>query len=487
MKKLTYFKLILVSITGALLLSFLSLYCLVRISELVVDDYRYGYLLYMAKKVEKAVISRPIEKVNIVKYLVPPEVPNETLSLMEASTEFGSPDVARHGNSEQPGPDLWIVSEKGKVLSSNVIHKNLPLNWTAFILPKKIHAVESNRIGLLSSKSFIMKLETSPVSYLISHNPKSLFHGPFLWVQGIHTFLTAAATVFLALTISFFYLQRKSAKARKVMARLESGDLKARFEIKRFDQFGNLIVDFNRMAEKIESLVEKIRHAESSRSQLLQELGHDVRTPLTSLRTTFDTLRDFEGMLSAEERKDIFQMLESDISYFQELLDKLTIVATIDSPRYRKNTTAVMLDEILLEEINNRKTASHLNWKFSNEGFGPSLILGDSHLVLRLFKNAFDNASRYAREAVTVSLVSNKDGIEVQIKDDGPGVSEDAIKSFGKRRERRKIKDSQSGHFSLGLGSVIMKAIAEVHHGKVLIENRDDMNGACLRVIFRHT
>ncbi len=480
MKKITWFRLIFLSIASALALSFLSLYCLVRISELVVDDYRYGYLLYMAKNIEKATETKPLANLKMAKYLVPPEAPTETLSLMEASTEFGSTDTKR-------GPDLWIVGRNGEILSASDVTRDMPLAWKHLTIPKKIHGIESSRTGFFSSKTFVMKLETSPESYLISHNPKSLFHGPYLWVQGTHTFITATAAVILALSLSFFYLQRKSTIARKVMARLESGDLKARFEVKRFDEFGNLIIDFNRMADKVESLVEKVRLTESSRSQLLQELGHDVRTPLTSLRTTFETLRDFEDGLTIDERKEIFQMLESDISYFQELLDKLTIVATIDTPRYKKNASAIMLDEILNEEINHRRTCSPLTWEFNNTS-DSSLVSGDTHLILRLFKNALDNASRFAKNKVSVNLHRLENGIEVTVQDDGPGLSPEAIKSFGKRRERRQIKErDSSSHFSLGLGSVIMKAIADVHNANVEMENRSDESGASLRIFFRLT
>jgi K+-sensing histidine kinase KdpD len=58
--------------------------------------------------------------------------------------------------------------------------------------------------------------------------------------------------------------------------------------------------------------------------------------------------------------------------------------------------------------------------------------------------------------------------------------------AFGQRRERRSIKE-RSHEFSLGLGSVIMKTIAEAHDGVISMENQSAGQGACLKVIFRKT
>ena len=115
-----------------------------------------------------------------------------------------------------------------------------------------MHGMENTENFILDPKTFVMKLETTPTTFLVTHNPRSLFQGPFLWIQGLHTFTTAALAVFLALSICFYYVRKKSSEARKVLGRLESGDLKSRFEINRFDQFGSLILDFNRMADEIE-------------------------------------------------------------------------------------------------------------------------------------------------------------------------------------------------------------------------------------------
>lgn len=496
MKRLVYFKLFIISIVGALILSFMSLVFMVRISDMVVADYRYGYLLYIARSIERSTVYKPVADVNVNKFPSPPPM-QSALKIIDSGYTMNENELdasvtkklARKfniKNDEDQGtkPSLWLVNSKGQVLSANNL-KALPVEWKNIRTPKKVHGITSNENFLFEPKTFVIRLDTEPKTYLVSHNQKTLFQGPFLWIQGAHTFTTAALAMFFALSILFFYMRRKSRQARVVLNRLERGDLKARFDVKKFDEFGNLLGDFNRMASEIERLVNRVNMTEASRSQLLQELGHDLRTPLTSLHTSIETLGAHFEELDESDRKELFTMMDADIHYFRELLEKLTIVATIEDPRYKATTELIRLDQLLDAELKNRALgAEKIEWKLETEEDAKPVILGDEHLITRLFKNALDNASRFAKNTIQVQLREFRDTVEILIMDDGPGLSPDAIKGFGQRRERRSIKE-RSHEFSLGLGSVIMKTIAEAHDGEISMENQDGRQGACLRVTFR--
>ncbi len=490
LKKMIYLRLFLFSVLGALALSLVSLYCLVEISDLVVEDYRYGYLMSVARSIERNNETRAINTINVNTLDVSPPS-KHALSILDA-TAFDHPIAGKDAPKDpkkRHRPALWLVSEKGKVLSSNVSPR-LPVKWMSLAKPENVHGFTITEKKLFEPMTMTVRLDTTPVSYLVFHNNKSLFQGPFILVQGIHTFTTAALAVFLALSISFYYLRKKSGAARTVMARLAAGDLKARFEVKRLDEFGSLILDFNRMAGEIERLVKRVNDTEASRSDLLQELGHDVRTPLTSLSASFETLSSYYDQISEEDRRELFSMIGADIRYFKDLLEKLTIIAAIDVPQYKASTEKIHLGNLLENELKNRKTStgSVVTWDLQTHEKEEPILFGDSHLITRLFKNALDNASRYANRAISVKLTSSKEKLEVLIMDDGPGLTAEAISAFGKRRERRQLKERDRENFSLGLGSVIMKAIAEVHDGMVSIDNLvpDTQNcGACLKVTFK--
>ena len=244
------------------------------------------------------------------------------------------------------------------------------------------------------------------------------------------------------------------------------------------------------MASEIERLVKRLKDTEISRSNLLQELGHDLRTPLTSLNTAFETMREHSDVLSFEERNELFSMIATDIRYFKDLLEKLTLIATIDGPHYKSSTEKIHLSTLLENEIQSRKVATgeSLEWKLIVGENSSPVILGDSHLITRLFRNAFDNAARYAREMITIKINDLKDQVEILIQDDGPGLTYETLETFGKRRERRHRKEKGPENFSLGLGSIIMKTIAQVHGGQLEILNlmkSGEIQGACLKVTFQ--
>ncbi|MBA2405574.1 MAG: hypothetical protein H0V66_12430, partial [Bdellovibrionales bacterium] len=476
-------------------LSLISLFCLVIISDMVVEDYRYGYMMYIGRKIEKSSEKYPVTKINVNKYPSPPLPSKDALTILKV-TEIAGPVptpepmprkrfLEKMPDQKGPKPSLWLVSEAGDIISANTSHA-LPAPWSELPHPKRIHGMENTDNFLLDPKTFVIKLNTTPKTFLVTHNPRSLFQGPFLWIQGLHTFTTAALAVFLALSICFYYLRRKSTEARKVLGKLESGDLKSRFEIKRFDQFGNLILDFNRMADEIERLVKRLNDTETSRSNLLQELGHDLRTPLTSLGTSFEALKFYNDQMTDEERGEVFTMIDADIRYFKDLLEKLTIVATIDESHYKVSSEKINLAQMLEAELKNRQTGSgsELSWSFKVSENKKHDILGDFHLISRLFKNAFDNAARYAQSKIQVEIYSKGESLEVLVTDDGPGLTPEALNSFGKRRERRQVMERDARNFSLGLGSVIMRTIAEVHDGKVVISN-SQKGGAALSVVFK--
>lgn len=454
-------KIIGMSLVSAFVISLISLLCLKVLADLVVEDFRYGYLMNIAKSVEKETIITKKTKIEL--------------------TQFASTFETKVDNR----PLLWLVDRKGRILSATT-PAPLPTGWLNLPHPQKIHSLVNTKENFYRPSIYVMRLESFPETFLVSYHEQSFFKGPYLWVQGLHTFLNATFAVVLALSICFYYLRRKSSEARIVLSKIESGDLQARFEVKRFDQFGSLINDFNRMADKIESLVKRLHKTEKARSQLLQELGHDIRTPLTSLRATLDTIKNYQDKMEEAERLEVFNMIESDISYFSELLEKLTVIASIDESQFKKSTCRINLSSLIMEEVKSRQLllAPHLSWNFLELDQSKKDISGDPHLIIRLIKNAFDNANRYARHKIIVSAAVQKETIEILIQDDGPGLSEEDILSFGKRRERRSKMAPDNHHFSLGLGSVIMRAIAEVHEAKISISNNLH-GGACLKILFK--
>ena len=113
-------------------------------------------------------------------------------------------------------------------------------------------------------------------------------------------------------------------------------------------------------------------------------------------------------------------------------------------------------------------------------------VRGDIHLLRRMIRNALENAASFARTKINITL--SEEGLKnwtLTIDDDGPGFSHEILKSFGERRVSRVLQhvDSQNARLSVGLGSVILKTVAQVHGGKVKAENRGTQSVLGARVL----
>jgi len=219
---------------------------------------------------------------------------------------------------EKPGAEaqLWVVTGDGEVLARNT-PMPLPVGWKRMPRPERIHEVHATfrPFGLLPEE-MITRLDSLERHYLVVR----FEHHGSLWqartLRLVVPLLAVVTSGFLSLLFSFAYLRRKSREARAVLTRMEQGDLKARFRVKQFDEVGSLMLDFNRMAMEIERLVARVEQTERTRGNLLQELSHDLRTPLMSLQAAVDTLVQCADALSEEHRDELLGVLQSELSYF---------------------------------------------------------------------------------------------------------------------------------------------------------------------------
>lgn len=509
----SYLKLLLASIGAAIFLTILSMFILSRLFEAGASRHRNDFYLFWARDMEQKIAdlttledikakapeifanqpyprfgpppgsSKPGEPPPPWEIGPPPPPPSRmTFGPIAGIRGFRRPPMPPGGPAE-----FWLVDAKGEIVYGNSSNP-LPTEWENLPKPEKPYAVEGKQdFFRVTPGNYVVKLGHTVPLYLVINERGRPFLGPMATTQAAMTFSMVAAALLFSLSLTFFYLRRKSIEARVVLSRLEQGDLKARFEIARIDEFGELMLDFNRMADEIEKLVGRIHSTETARKNLLQELGHDLRTPLTSLMTTFDTLKTHFTRMSDADRIDCIDMISAEIKYFHELLEKLMTIATLDEPHYKKTTETIDINEMLFQEIKNRRGNSALQWTYAPAIKGPhALIIGDPHLILRMFKNALDNGQRYAKQTMNVALREKKGAYVIAIEDDGPGLTEEGLRLFGKRREHRLNRETKGLDFSLGLGSVIMKTIADLHEGQVEIANIEsggEVRGARLSIV----
>ncbi|KHD89710.1 MAG: hypothetical protein OM95_01145 [Bdellovibrio sp. ArHS] len=294
----------------------------------------------------------------------------------------------------------------------------------------------------------------------------------------IVTLIVLVACIILSIGIALLYqfskYQERSIEALQVLNSLREGNLSARLPARKFDELAQLTDAFNQMAGDLENMVEQLRKADRSRRELLQDLAHDLRTPLTSLRSFLETLQTANHQLSEDKRQEVLSLSFSEVEYFGKLVEDLLFLAQITEPRYSMSAEVVNLDARVRDQITifkQRYPSHQFELHKSGENFE---IKGSSRLLDRLLRNAFENSASFAKSKVTIELIQHGAVLRLNLLDDGPGFSKEGLAAFGHKKSSRTVISGadESQRISVGIGSVIMKEIAQLHEGELSAENQ---------------
>jgi signal transduction histidine kinase len=312
---------------------------------------------------------------------------------------------------------------------------------------------------------------------------------PMFIVPLILTFVIILFVLTAAALLVLYFLRRQAQKAGEVLRALKLGDLKARFPITKIDEASELMLEFNEMAGEIEKLVVDLRDVDSLRRKLLQELAHDLRTPVASMKSMLESLLYQGERMNKEMREESLQMSLKEVDYFHHLVEDLLFLSGVHDIKYRGKFSTVDVCDIIQHEV---QVISEMNKKinvsFVHDDF--YFVRADQHLFQRLMKNALSNAADNAESLVYVNIVKNEENktITIEIINDGNGLTQEEIESFGKKRATRRINENTEGKISVGLGAVIMNRICEIHSANFKIENVSEFGktGAKLSLTFEY-
>jgi len=256
--------------------------------------------------------------------------------------------------------------------------------------------------------------------------------------------------------------------ARAIVA----GDLSTRIPVRSGgDEYGHLAVTLNEMLERIELLVVELRTVTDS-------LSHDLRTPLTRLKTQIQRAADSD-LDEAVRREALGQAAdEADriLSSFSAMID----IARAETGAAREQFADVDLVPVVrgIFELH-QPLAEDLGVKLAFEGNGEVKVRGHAQFLAQLVANLVDNALKHGAGggAVVMAVRKDKDTAEVEVSDRGPGIPEEqrasALKRFGRLDAARTTPGS-------GLGLSLAATLARMHGGELLLE--DNQPGLRVRV-----
>jgi signal transduction histidine kinase len=234
------------------------------------------------------------------------------------------------------------------------------------------------------------------------------------------------------------------------------------------DEFGRLTEAFNEMVQRIKEMI-------LSRDQLLLNVSHELRSPLTRIRVALEFIQDSDKKTA----------ILSDIDDIERMITEILETERLNTEHgqlHRTDTDLVLLVNEVTQKFQKKPPGVQI---FSQPK--SCIIPLDSERIRMMLKNILENAIKFSRLdslPVQISLDNKKDKVILLIKDNGLGIPEDQIPYIFEpffRVDQSRAK-TISGY---GLGLYFCKKVMDAHVGKISIENNENGQGVTVVLEFK--
>ncbi|MGZ6587617.1 MAG: sensor histidine kinase [Solirubrobacteraceae bacterium] len=252
----------------------------------------------------------------------------------------------------------------------------------------------------------------------------------------------------------------------------ETDDLTQRIKVRSADEVGQLAGRFNTMLDRLQTSRAALDRSVKDQRQLVADASHELRTPVTSLRTNAELLLENPDL----DRSDREQLLTDVVEQSEELT---TLVAGLielarETPQ-DDHFERVRLDELTEDAVTRaRRNSPQVAFDAYLE---PVIAYAIPEQLTQAVNNLLDNAARYSPTGEVVEIALSEEGLRV--RDHGPGIDETDLPHVFDRFYRGTSSRGQPGS---GLGLAIVQRIVEQHDGTATASNAHD-GGAIFTII----
>jgi two-component system sensor histidine kinase MprB len=248
-------------------------------------------------------------------------------------------------------------------------------------------------------------------------------------------------------------------------------DLSGRIELTGEDEIGRLATSFNAMLDALERSMSALDASVHAQRQLVADASHELRTPVTSLRTNIEILQQAQDM-ELDERQRLLADVVEQIGELTLLMNDLIELARGEEPS--TDTEDIRFD-VLIVDVAERTRRNSPETPLLLE-LTPTLLAGVPARLERAVANLLDNAVKYSPSGEPVEIVLTNG--ELTVRDHGPGISAEDLAHVFDRFYRGAESRGRPGS---GLGLAIVRHVVRQHGGAVTAE-RAPGGGTLMRV-----
>jgi len=292
---------------------------------------------------------------------------------------------------------------------------------------------------------------------------------------------TALVFAFIAGLILFFFLMRKLRALSHSMQQFKNSGLQDNSAVtmsdkKPRDEIDAMALTFKEMAQRIHLQMCRLEETDALRRELVANVSHDLRTPLSSLSGYLETLLLKSSDLTETERQSYLKIAHENANRLSTMVEELFELAKLDANEVRPQQELFSLSELAFDvsqKFHLRASEKNIQLDVDIDETVP-YVIADVGMIERVLDNLIDNSIKHTPEhgCVRLYLSMQQGKVQIAVSDTGYGIAEEEIPHIFKRFYRKSGNtEDNSAHTGLGLGLAIASRIVELHGSRLSVNS----------------
>ena len=344
----------------------------------------------------------------------------------------------------------YIVRERPKLLKDHLKKESdFSLTFNSPVSSQEMLIYGKKIDGNLANYYLYINSPLEPVGSIVD-----FFIRQYFWITIVVLIIAVIVSILLAKNICDPIL-----KMKKEANKLADGDYSASFKTDSFEEINDLAVTLNDASKKLGEMDEL-------RKDLVANISHDIKTPLTMIKAYSEMILDISGD-DKVKREEHLNVILKEVDYLDHLVTDMRELSKMQAGQSK-----VVRSNFDLQDVVNKVVVLYRQLIEQNKmklvlDLRPSVIWADEIKITQVVANYLSNAIKHSHEGglIEVRLITNEDIVRFEVEDHGDGIAEADIPLVWDRYF--KIDKSFARNInSTGLGLAIVRAILEAHHAK---------------------
>ncbi|CAM3624386.1 HAMP domain-containing sensor histidine kinase [Erysipelothrix urinaevulpis] len=362
--------------------------------------------------------------------------------------------------------EVWIVDKNMKSIGRS--HRNSSMDFEAlpFDAKEMIDLALTGKNVQSEGFSKVLNADSVSVGVPIFEGQRIigavLLHAPLAGIDAVvqHGYHVLIIYIVMALCLSILlaYLLSKRFvkplyKMKETSKAIAEGDYTVKTNVYQNDEIGDLALSIDELSRQLDQAQQERARFDHLRNEFFADISHELRTPVTIMKGTLETL-----MLQGQEESK--ETMMNEMIHLQNLMNDLLDFSKLNSTDFALNKEKINLNQLVEDVIRSTRPLHSEKGISVNAHFDQDItpFVGDYSRLRQMILIVLDNAIKFSPKQGVIDIYLKQNCL--LIKDYGPGISEDELPNIFSRFYK---KESESNRYGNGIGLAIAKQIALRH------------------------